>query len=118
MTAHNLAQNLKNLRTARDFTQTRLAEMLDVNPRVYNRWERGESTPHFDTLVQIADILQVSLDELAGRPLLTGDFQLKNHRLNALCQRLDELSEEDQKALMIMIDSLLKKQKMSAVMSE
>jgi hypothetical protein len=40
---------------------------LEVNPRVYNRRERGTAVPQFDTVVRIADILQVSLDELAVR---------------------------------------------------
>lgn len=61
------SERLKLLRLARNITQARLAELLAVDARVYNRWERGTATPQFDTAVKIADILQVSLDELAGR---------------------------------------------------
>jgi transcriptional regulator with XRE-family HTH domain len=58
---------IRLLRSARQMTQASLAELLEVNPRVYNRWERGLATPQFDTVVRIADILQITLDELAGR---------------------------------------------------
>ena len=43
-------------------------------PRVYNRWEKGGNVPHFDTIVKLADILQVSLDELAGRKELSPEL--------------------------------------------
>ena len=63
----NFAQRLKDLRSARKLTQTRLAELLEVSPRVYNRWENGDVIPHFDTVVRIAELLDISLDELVKR---------------------------------------------------
>ena len=59
-------QRLRELRTARKLTQTRVAELLGVSPRVYHRWESGGATPLLATVVKIADILGVTLDELAG----------------------------------------------------
>ncbi len=70
----DFATHLKELRETRKLTQTRLAELLKVAPRVYNRWEKGTSVPHFDTIVKIAEVLKVSLDErnlcIEGRRLL------------------------------------------------
>ena len=60
--------HIQLLRQARNITQARLAELVGVSARVYNRWEKGGNVPHFDTIVKLADILQVSLDELAGPP--------------------------------------------------
>jgi transcriptional regulator with XRE-family HTH domain len=37
----NFPERLKELRAARKLTQTRLAELLGVSPRVYHRWESG-----------------------------------------------------------------------------
>jgi len=42
-------QRLRQLRTARKITQTRVAELLGVSPRVYTRWENGDATPLFGT---------------------------------------------------------------------
>src|SRR5262245_39211850 len=83
------AEQLKAAREARKLTQTRLAELLDVSPRVYNRWEKGLATPHFDTVVKIADILRVSLDELAGRKEPSGEVLVRNHKLHSLCRQID-----------------------------
>ena len=38
-------ERLKNLRVARKLTQTRVAELLGISPRVYHRWEAGGAVP-------------------------------------------------------------------------
>lgn len=114
----NFAQRLKDLRTTRKLTQTRLAELLEVSPRVYNRWENGDVIPHFDTIVRIAELLDISLDELAGRKEAGGEPRIRNHELHRLCQKVDQLSDEDQKALVIVLDSLVKRSRVSQVMAE
>jgi len=103
------AERLRLLRQARNITQTRLAELLKVSPRVYNRWEKGGNVPHFDTIVKIADILQVALDELAGRQKPSQDLKIRNYQLRQLCLQCDTLPDTDQQALIVMMDSLVKK---------
>jgi transcriptional regulator with XRE-family HTH domain len=111
-------QRLRRLRTARKITQTRVAELLGVSPRAYTRWENGDATPLFGTVVKIADILDVSLDELAGRKEINGDANIHNPELHRLYKKVDQLSDEDQKALVIVLDSLVKRSKVSRVMAE
>ncbi len=110
------SERLKLLRSARNITQIRLAELLEIDPRVYNRWERGTSTPQFEAVIKIADILQVTLDELAGRTKPSPDMKIHNHELFSLYQHVDSLSDEDQKALVLVIDSFVKKSQMGKVM--
>jgi transcriptional regulator with XRE-family HTH domain len=111
-------QRLRQLRVARKVTQTRVAELLGISPRVYTRWENGDATPLFGTVVKIADILDVSLDELAGRKETNGDAHIHNPELHRLYKRVDQLPDEDQKALMIVLDGLVKRSKVSRVMAE
>lgn len=110
-------ERLKFFRMQRKLTQVRLAEMLEVSPRVYNRWEKGTSVPHFETIVEIANILDVSLDELAGRKEPSAAVQIHNHRLHSLCKQVDCLPDEDQNALIVLMDSLVKKNMMTRVMT-
>lgn len=112
------AERLKQLRSARKMTQTRLAQLLEVSPRVYNRWENGIATPHLDTVVRIADILNVTLDELAGRKDGNGEANIHNPELHRLYKKVDQLSDEDQKALLVVLDSLVKRSRMRRVMTE
>lgn len=113
----DFAQRLREARAARNITQARLASLLGVNPRVYNRWEQGAATPHFDTVVKIADILQLSLDELAGRADPATEVRFRNPQLDELCQQIDHLSDEDQHALVILMDSLVKRSQMTRLLS-
>jgi transcriptional regulator with XRE-family HTH domain len=112
------AEQLKQLRSARNITQTRLAQLLEISPRVYNRWENGVATPHFDTIVKIADILDVSLDELAARKESNEEKKIHNPELHRLYQKVDQLSDEDQKALLVVLDSLVKRSRIRRVMTE
>jgi transcriptional regulator with XRE-family HTH domain len=114
----NLAQRLKELRISRKLTQTRLAELLEVSPRVYNRWENGDVIPHFDTIVQLAELLGVTLDELAGRTETAAEPVIRNHELQRLYRKVDQLSDEDQRALVIVLDSLVKRSRVSRMMAE
>jgi transcriptional regulator with XRE-family HTH domain len=105
----DFAERLRLLRESRQLTQTRLAELIEVDPRAYNRWERGTIAPHLDTLIKIADVLQVSLDELVGRKPLSTETRIRNHSLNALWQQADTLPDQEQQALILVIDSFVKK---------
>ena len=106
-------ERLKLLRQARNITQVRLAELIGADPRVYNRWERGLATPQFDAVVKIADVLQVTLDELVGRTGPSSEVRLHNHDLDRLYREVDNLPDEDQHALLLVIDSFIKKAQMS-----
>jgi transcriptional regulator with XRE-family HTH domain len=113
----HFAERLKEARQARGLSQVRLAELLEVNPRVYNRWEHGTAVPHFDTVVKIADLLKVSLDELAGRVAPSTDVQVRNPELHELYEQMDRLPDEDQRALLILMDSLVKRSEMTKVLA-
>jgi len=115
------SERLRQLRSERNITQTRLAELLDVDQRVYSRWERGVVTPHFDTIVKIADILNVSIDELAARNDSKDsnvDMKIRNPELHKLCQKVNLLSDEDQKALAIVLNSFVKLSSMRRTLAE
>lgn len=112
------ADKLRALRQTRGLTQSRLAELLGVSPRVYNRWETGAAAPRLDTVVKVADILEVSLDELVGRSEPEEpQLRLHNPKLHRLYREIDRLSDEDQQALVILLDSLVKRSQMGQVLA-
>lgn len=112
------AEKLRDARSSRGLTQSRLAELLQVSPRVYNRWETGAALPRLDTLVKIADILEVSLDELAGRAEPDDEvLKIRNPELHSLYRQIDRLSDEDQRALITVLDSLVKRSQFQRMMA-
>lgn len=58
---------LKELRTKRKMSQVRLGVELGLNQDVISRYETGDREADYQTLLDIADFFNVSLDYLFGR---------------------------------------------------
>ncbi len=65
--AMNFCEHLRYLRESRGLKQTDIASKLDIGVHTYQRYEYGEREPHLSTLIALADIYDLSLDELACR---------------------------------------------------
>ena len=110
-----LAERLQLFREQRKLSQTRLAELIGVSARVYNRWENGDATPHWESIVKIADLLGVTLDELAGRTDPRDSIVINNQQLYELYKRVGELSDKDQQALIVVLDSMVSRSQLDKV---
>ena len=64
MDYQELSNNLQRLRKARGLTQDKLAEQLGVSSQAVSKWENGISYPDISLLPQIADLFEVSMDDL------------------------------------------------------
>lgn len=58
------SERLVKIRKEKGFTQSDVAEKMNVSFQAVSLWERGETTPEIDKLVDIAALYQVSLDWL------------------------------------------------------
>ena len=63
----NFSKTLKQYRELHGVTQKQMAEWLEMTPNAYQKYELGTREPNLTTLIKIADILEVSLDDLVGR---------------------------------------------------
>lgn len=61
-----ISTNLKRLRNMHQYTQEMLAEKLGVSRQVIAKWERGESTPELYFCVKLAELYNVTLDNLVN----------------------------------------------------
>ena len=62
-----IAENIKFYRLQLGLTQEKLAKILNGKKSLISNYENGHSTPDIYVLVRLADIFQVTLDELVGR---------------------------------------------------
>lgn len=62
-----IGTNIGVFRRQLGMTQAELAEKLNYTDKAISKWERGESVPDVMTLLQVAELFGVSLDELLGR---------------------------------------------------
>lgn len=56
-------ERLKAIRIAAGLTQEQLAERVGMKPTNITRLEKGGRTPGWDTVLKLAEALNVSLDE-------------------------------------------------------
>ena len=59
-----LAENLKKWRKKRGLSRRALAEKINYTDKAVEKWESGQSTPPLPVICQVADILDVRLEEL------------------------------------------------------
>ena len=116
----DFGKNLRQVRKERRLTQQQLAELLDVQQRVVSRWETGVAKPHLNHIVQLAKVLEVSLDRLVfgeGLEESMPRFEIRNRRLKELCRQVDELDQGDQEVVCTVMDSLIRKEQVKAVLA-
>jgi transcriptional regulator with XRE-family HTH domain len=60
-------ERLRQLRKAKGLTQKQLGEAAGMGERAVQKYEAGTDIPIMDNLARLADVLDLSLDELVGR---------------------------------------------------
>ncbi len=61
-----IGEKIKQLRSARGFTQETLAEKLNVSRSAVAKWEANGGVPEIDNLLQLSSVFDISVDELVG----------------------------------------------------
>jgi transcriptional regulator with XRE-family HTH domain len=61
---NHFKENLKELRIENNYSQYKIAAILNITQSDYNHYERGRREPNIDMLIKMAILFKVSLDEL------------------------------------------------------
>lgn len=59
-----IGKNIKQFRNEKNMTQDQLAEKLSVTRQAVSNWENGKTQPDVETLGNIAQVLEVTLEDL------------------------------------------------------
>ena len=59
-----IGEMISSLRKEKGMTQNELAEKMNVTDKAVSKWERDLSCPDINTISKLANILDVSVDEL------------------------------------------------------
>lgn len=63
----HLSKRLAELRKKQGYTQFDVAYRLNIARTTYANWEYGKADPDADSIMNLAEIYNVSIDELFGR---------------------------------------------------
>lgn len=92
MSANQIGEFLAALRKARGFTQQEVAEKLGVSNKTVSSWETGASCPDISMLPVLAELYEVTCDEIVkGKRINTVEpekvSQAKRENANKLLQK-------------------------------
>ena len=101
-----IGTNISNLRRSQGLTQAGLAEKVNYSDKAVSKWERGESVPDILTLVSIAEVLGVTVDDLLKDPNALPE------QTGAVQQAMDQvvqktLKRKADKRIIVQLSSLL-----------
>ena len=101
MDASKIGNLIYELRVARNMTQKQLAERLFISDKTVSKWERGGGFPDLALLPDIAQVLDVRLEDLLRGEIDTNDMtggNMKNLKFYVCpqCGNLVTAAEESQ----------------------
>ncbi|WP_101698148.1 helix-turn-helix domain-containing protein [Clostridium minihomine] len=67
MSPNSIGKNLRTLREKCGYTQQHLANVLSIDRSTYSYYESGKTTPDISSLILLANIFSVSLQDLLGQ---------------------------------------------------
>lgn len=82
---NEVKQTIKQLRKAKGISQEQLAEQLHVTRQAVSNWENGKTQPDIETLTQIAEYFEVSVERLIyGKEKTKWHFAVQKQPDNAI----------------------------------
>lgn len=95
---NHFPENLSKLRRRAGYTQESLAEVLGISRQAVSKWESGQAMPEAAALIDLADLLGCTLDELMRQnvddavPVTGGPTQADRERFQAYDAMMDRFS--------------------------
>lgn len=105
-------KRLSQLRKFKKLSQEELAKKVGVHTNVMGRYERGEAKPSIDIAIKLSEVLEVSLDYLAGKAELQLDKDIVNKVLT-----IQKLPENDREHILFTLEAMLRDAKARAAYS-
>ena len=89
-------------RKSKNLTQFQLSEMLNITDRAVSKWECGKSMPDCSIMLELCDILGISVNDLLCGEVVTMDNYKEKSEQN-LFEAVKEKEEADKRLLRIEI---------------
>ena len=102
-----IGKRIKSAREKKGLTQEQLAEQVNLSPMHISVIERGNKLPRLETLIKIANVLDVSADTLLQDVV---NNQIKLHTSEA-SNLIAQLSREDQRRVLAALHSFVESTK-------
>ena len=90
-----MASKMKEIRQSKGLSQKEIAAKLDMPVRTYGSYERGERSLSLDVAAEIADVLDVTIDQLLGREsYISPSEERRRYEFSRYRHNLKEIGEK------------------------
>ncbi|MFZ9847360.1 MAG: helix-turn-helix domain-containing protein [Flavobacteriales bacterium] len=113
----NIGDNLRKLRIQKGLSQKEVADLMGVATTQYGRIENGKTTPTIASLFKVSKALKVNIRTFIG-PLEIADQDIKDKTILEKAKMLEELGDEDRKAIFRIIELAAKQKKFSEIFND
>ena len=103
----SIGNRIIELRKAKNWSQTDLADKAQVSRVIIGRYERNEAVPSVDIAKKLADVFEVSLDYLVGE----GQHSTFDKKTVQRLQDIENLEPTKKTILFDLIDTYIRDQK-------
>merc|ERR1711974_315896 len=108
----NIGENIKRIREQKGMLQKEVATAVNVHPSNYSKIEKGERLPSIDVADKLAKLFDMTIDQIIhlgnGLPQ---EITIEDKTTTEQLKMLQQLDEEDRKALFRIIDTMVTKKK-------
>ena len=111
----SLQERVKQLRKEHGWSQGELAERVGGDPAQISRYENGRITPSADAGVKLAEVFDVSTDDLLVEDSPRRPFRGAEDALGDRLGTIGELSADDLTLLLGFLDALVTKNRLKAL---
>lgn len=82
-----VSENIKRYRKEMGLTQEELSEAMGVTIGAVSKWEKGSNIPDITTLMELANLFNISMDELLGYDKSSKNIDALDKQMDDLCNR-------------------------------
>ena len=110
----NLNEKIKQLRNERNWSQDKLGQKIGLDGRQICRYEKGTTKPSSETLQKLAITFGVPIDFLLtdNEEESLKNFGIKDKELLKYFQGIDQMGEDERKAVKFILESVMMPNKM------
>ena len=113
----NVGEQIRRLRREKNFTQAELAERIGINKQNISRYESGKAEPRKSTLRKLAEVLEVTTEQLLSRGTEGENDLPEDPRLLNLLREVDRLPEKDKEALIRLMNIVVREHRIQSAIA-
>lgn len=114
----SLGKKLKQLRKEKGWSQDEFAYNAQIDGRQVSRYENERVMPSIEVVVKMAKAYNVSIDYLLLDGVPRRPLELHASKLAERIMRLEQLSEDDERSLLHLLDAIEAKNKLKALAAD